>query len=307
MTRRALYIDCSPDAARQLADLDAELSDGLDVHHGDPDANDLASLLAGYPLVLNGHTRMPAELLNALSPDLRRIVFLGAGAANYIDLETAEALGIVVRVVRGYGDRSVAEHAFALLLAAARDVAAMDRALRNGDWLQAKGMELRGKTLGLVGYGGVGAAMAEMAHGFGLRVLVWNRRPVDLPDWAARAVDLAALFGAADAVSLHLAYTPETRNLIGAELFGALRPGAILVNTARAEVVDRDALVAALRDGPLAHAAIDVFEPEPPAPDDPLLALANVTLTAHAAWKTPDASRRLLQLGVEQLWSAARS
>ena len=302
MPKRALYMDCSSDMADILAAFDAALVNELEFHHGDPAQAELGELLRGYPLLLNGHTRMPANLLRALRPELERVVYLGTGAANYIDLEVAGELEIEVVTIANYGDRSVAEHTFALVLAAARDVALMDRRLRDGHWEPRSGSELKDKTIGVVGFGGIGREFAGIAHAFGMNVLIWNRSAIDLPDEFARAADLQTLFKSCDVVSLHLAYTSETRHIIDRDLLGSMRPGSLLVNSARAELINQSALHDALTNGPIAHAAIDVFEPEPPSSDDPLLKLPNVTLTAHAAWKTPEASRRLLERGLKELW-----
>ncbi len=301
MAGRARYIDCSQEILDLMATLEPALTADIDCHLGDPDPADLPGLAKGYQVLLNGHTKMDGELLRHLSPELEKVIFLGTGASSYIDLRAADENGIEILTIANYGDRSVAEHAFALLLAAARDVARMDREMRQGHWVRSKGMELKGKTIGIAGFGGIGREFAALCQGFGLRVTVWNRSPVDLPGAYERAADLGQLFGDCDAVSLHLAYTEETRRIIGPELLASMRPGSVLINTARAELVDTDALLNALTHGPLGHAAIDVFAPEPPSPDDPLLQLANVTLTAHTAWNTPDASRRLLELGLQAL------
>ncbi len=291
MPPRAVYIDCS-DFVRDLLSTDEWASvQGLHVHLGDPAAAALPALIMGASGVMNGHTMMDERLLRG-SPALRSIVFLGTGASSYIDMDAAQELGIRVRTVRGYGDRSVAEHAFALMLAAARRVAVMDRALRAGAWDPLTGIELEGKCLGIIGTGGIGRALARMAAGFGMQVLGWNRTPIpaDLP---CRSVGLDDLLRQADVVSLHLALTPETRGIISADRLALLRPRSILVNTARAGLVDNAALVRMLERRRIAHAALDVFDTEPLQPDDPLTRLQNVTLTPHAGFKTPDASRRL--------------
>ena len=303
MTKRARYIDCSQEMAKILPTLDPALSAHLDTFLGDPDANDLAQQLKGYPALLNGHTRMDADLLQRLRPELERVVFLGTGAANFIDLTAADQMGIKVITISNYGDRSVAEHAFALLLAAARGIAPMDREMRQGNWFRFSGTELREKTVGVVGYGGIGREFAAICHAFGMRVMVWNRSHVDIhPDYH-KAKDLGAIFSQCDAVSLHLAYSEENRHVIGHDLLRSMQRGSLLINTARAELVDPDALIQALQSGQIGHAGIDVFEPEPPDPDDPLLNMPNVTLTAHTAWMTPDASKRLLERGLQALWA----
>jgi D-3-phosphoglycerate dehydrogenase len=288
---RIAYVDCSPMMAATLARMAAPA--GLRVFEGDPDPAQLRATIADAGVVLNGHTAMDAALLEGL-PRLRSIVFLGTGASSYVDLDAAARLGMRVRTIRGYGDRSVAEHAFALLLAAARGIAGMDRGLRAGAWTQAEGFELAGRTLGLLGLGGVGGEMARIASGFGMRVVGWSRSgvPAGLP---VEAMALDDVLAEADAVSLHLALCPETRGLLDAARIARMKRGAILVNTARGALVDEAAMLAALASGQLGHAALDVFSVEPLPATHPLLARDDVTLAAHSGWTSADAARRLME------------
>ena len=292
---RPLYLDCTPFMAEQLAVVASGHADLLDLHMGDPPEETIADLAQGRAVLLNGHTYMDAALLARL-PELRRIVFLGSGASSYIDMAAATAQGIAVDVIAGYGDRAVAEHAFALMLAAARQVAAMDRDLRAGRWEPLEGIELGGRTVGVLGYGGIAREFAGLAAGFGMTVLVWSRRrQADCP---YEQVPLEELLPRADVVSLHLALTEETRGFLGGARIGAMKPGAILVNTARAGLVDDGALLVALRDGRLRHAALDVFDQEPLAKDSPWPGAPRATLSAHAGFKTPEAGQRLLRRGL---------
>ena len=290
-----VYVDCSP-LMRSLLD-EIGPPGSMKVYEGDPSPSELAALMANAAVVLNGHTKMDDAQL-ARAPLLRSIVFLGTGAASYVDLAAADRRGIRVRTIRGYGDRTVAEHAFALLLAAARDIAAMDRNMRAGRWAVSEGIELRGLTLGVIGLGGVGSEMARIGASFGMHVIAWNRSgvPTDVP---ARSVALEELLGASDAVSLHLALVPETNGLLNASRLALLKPGAVLINTARGALVDEAALIAALRSGAIGHAALDVFSREPLPARHPLTLLPNVTLTAHAGWKSRQASDRLLRIALD--------
>jgi D-3-phosphoglycerate dehydrogenase len=294
-----VYLDCSPFLRDLFDDELHALAPELEIHMGDPDEAKLRDLLRDAPAVLNGHTSMPRGILEA-APALRSVIFLGTGASSYVDMATAGERGIRVRIIKGYGDRSVAEHAFALMLAAARQVAAMDRAMHAGEWAQMDGIELEGKTLGVLGTGGTGRELACMAEAFGMRVVAWNRSgvPKDLP---CEAVPIEALLAQSDVLSLHLALTGETRGFLDAARLALLKPGAILVNTARGALVDEAALIEALRDGRVGHAALDVYDHEPLPPGHALRSLPNVTLTSHAAFKTPEASRRLLKIGLELL------
>lgn len=286
-TGEVVYVDASPQVVRLLGEM--ALPAAMRVHAGDPSPVRLRELLAPARVVLNGHTYMSAGDL-AAAPHLERIVFLGTGASSYIDLDAAAARGIAVETIRNYGDRAVAQHAVALALAALRRIAPMDRALRRGEWEPLAGREFQDLTFGVVG---LGRAAASLAAGLGFRVLGWNRTP--LPDAPCMLAPLDALLEQSDVVSLHLALTPQTSGLIGPQALARMRPDAVLVNTARAGLVDTGAMLAALESGRLAHAALDVFDLEPLPPDDPLLRLDTVTLTAHAGYKTDAATRRLLQ------------
>ena len=264
------------------------------------DPADLPRLLAGYDFVLNDHTFMPTQVM-ARCTGLRDVIFLGTGARSYMDPEGLAALGITVHTIKGYGDIAVAEHAVALMWAAARGLARMDGGIRSGQWLRTEGMQLTGKTLGLVGYGGIAAEMARIARGSGMRVLAWNRsaRVAD----GVSFVPLDELLAESHVVSLHLLLNEETRGFMDAGRLGQMRKGAILVNTARGALVDTSAMVAALRSGALRHAALDVFDEEPLPATDVLTTIENVTLSAHSAFRTPEASetliRRALDIAVE--------
>lgn len=281
---RLAFPDCSDD---MRAFLDTELSGIV------PDLRIGAGLEESEGLLLLG-TRLDARVLQRL-PDLRLVVFLSTGVSSWIDSEAALARRIVVRGVRGYGDRSVAEHALALILATMRQLGTMDRRLRTGRWQPLIGQEIAGRRLGVVGLGGTGRALASLGSALGCEVLGWNRTPVTVP--GVQFLPLDTLLSSADIVSLHLLLTAETHQLLDARRIGLLKRGAILINTARGGIVDEEALVARLTAGEIA-AGLDVFADEPVAPDHPLLALDCVTLSAHAAWNTRDAARNLLRLGL---------
>lgn len=286
---KLVYVDATPHSVSLLADLDCP--DGMVIHSGDPDRETLRDLFVDAEVVWNGHTYMTADDLDA-APSLRRIIFLGTGASSYIDMAAAEARSITVETIRGYGDQAVAQHAIALALSALRQIALMDRSLRAGHWEPLAGREFQELTFGIIGMGGIGRATAGLAAALGFRVIGWNRSPLE--DAPCPLMSLDALLGAADVISLHLSLTPETAGMIDADALGRMRRQAVIINTARAGVIDTPALVAALSADRLGHAALDVFDEEPLPPDHPLLSLPNVTLTAHAGFKTDAALRRLL-------------
>jgi D-3-phosphoglycerate dehydrogenase / 2-oxoglutarate reductase len=257
---------------------------------------ELPGLLAGYDFVLDDHSQMPTAQMRAC-PGLRHVIFLGTGARSYMNPDELAALDITVHTIKGYGDTAVAEHSVALMWAAARNIARMDRGMRAGAWVRTEGPQLTGKTIGLVGYGGIGAEVARLAGGMGMRVLAWNRTPKSAP--GVRFVPLEELLAQSDVVSLHLLLTDATRGFLSAERLALMRPGAILVNTARGALVEEDAMIEALRAGRLRHAALDVFTEEPLPPGHVLTTLENVTLSAHSAFRTPEASETLLRRALD--------
>jgi D-3-phosphoglycerate dehydrogenase len=224
-------------------------------------------------------------------------VFLGTGARSYMDPEALAATGIEVHIIKGYGDTAVAECAFALMWEAARGLARMDRAMRAGNWLRTDAMQLTGKTLGLLGFGGIAAEMARLATGVGMRVIAWNRTPKSHKGVAF--VPLDQLLAEAEVLSLHLLLNDETRGFLSRERITALRDGVILINTARGALIDEAAMIAALKSGKIAHAGLDVFTVEPLPADNILNSMNNVTLSAHSAFRTPEASDNLIEAALE--------
>ncbi len=290
-----------PDASDGLADIFRRvlLPDDPTVtlhEHDTISAAALPDILGGHDFMLNDHTFLPTEVMARLER-LRHVIFLGTGARSYMDVDALESLGVTVHTIKGYGDRAVAVHAMALMLAAARDVARMDRVIREGGWSRSEGMELGGKTLGLLGFGGIAQAVARMAQGFGMRVIAWNRTPRAAE--GVTFVDLPTLLAESQILSLHLLLNDETRHILNAAALAALKPGTILVNTARAGLVETGALIAVLRSGHLRHAALDVFDEEPLLPGGELATLPNVTLTAHSGFNTPEASETLIRRGLD--------
>ena len=256
----------------------------------------LPAMLAGYDFVLDDHSQMPTEVMRRCA-GLKHIIFLGTGARSYMHPEELAGHGITVHIIKGYGDTAVAEHTIALMWAAARGLAVMDRGMREGRWVRTEGMQLTGKTLGLLGFGGIAAEVARIAAGSGMRVIAWNRSPKSAPD--VTFVGLDTLLAESDVLSVHLLLTDETRGFLNAERLARLRPGAMLVNTARGALVDEAAMIAALRSGHLRHAALDVFLKEPLEPGHELTSLPNVTLSAHSAFRTPEASENLIRRALD--------
>ena len=294
---RGLFMDASEAMAAVLRAVSRPGDPLVDVNEQeDLDPAEFPSLLRGYGFVLNDHSPMPTAAV-APCEGLRHVIFLGTGARSYMDPEALAALGVQVHTIKGYGDTAVAEHAAALMFAAARDLAGMDRAVRRGEWPRTEGAQLRGKRLGLLGFGGIAEELARIGRGIGMEVLAWNRTPREAE--GVRFVPLDALLGESDVLSLHLLLTDETRGFLGRERLAQLKPGTILVNTARGALVDEAAMVEVLRSGRLAHAALDVFGEEPLPAGHPLANLDNVTLTAHSAFRTPEATETLLRRALD--------
>src|SRR5262249_33810445 len=185
----------------------------------------------------------------------------------------------------------------ALTFACCRDLTRMDRAVRGGVWDPLESMQLNGKTLGLIGLGGIGREVARIARGIGMGVVAWNRSP--RPDAGGAHVALDDLLPRSAVLSLHLAPTDETRGTLDARRLARTKPGVILVNTARGALVEEAALLDALARGHIRHAGLDVFHAEPLKPDHPLARMENVTLTSHAAFRTLEASETLMRRAID--------
>jgi len=249
--------------------------------------------------------RIDAELLSAC-PHLRVVSSLSVGV-DHVELEAATSRGIPVGHTPGVLVETTADLAFALLLAAARRLVEADAFVRGGHWTAERrwepdlmlGSDVHGATLGIVGLGAIGRAVARRARGFGMRVLGWTRsgRAVE----GVEPASLPALLESAEFVSVHVAHTRETRGLLDAAAIERMKPGAILVNTARGGIVDEGALARALRSGALAAAGLDVFEREPLAPESPLRGLPNLVLAPHIGSASRATRSRMARLAVENL------
>ena len=261
--------------------------------HRDPDIKpeQYPEILDGAEIAIVDHTALPTDVARKCT-GLKHVVFLGTGARSYMNPEELAELGISVHLIKGYGDTAVAECAIALMWASARVIAMMDREMRAGNWLREDGMQLTGKTLGLIGFGGIAAEVARIATGSGMKVIAWNRSPKSYP--GVEFTDLDTVLAKSDVVSLHLLLNDETRGMITRDRIFAMKRGVILVNTARAAIVDEAAMIEALKSGHIRHAGLDVFNTEPLPGDHPLTKLPNVTLSAHSAFRTPEAIENLI-------------
>jgi glycerate dehydrogenase len=249
-------------------------------------------------IVLLNKVKLSRAELGA-APDLKLIVLSATGTDN-IDLKAAKELGIAVCNVRGYCTASVAQHVWALILSLTQHLSGWQRLAVDGSWARGEFnelaypiRELAGRTLGIVGWGELGRAVAKAAEAFGMRVIVCNRPGTALVDGR---VPLEELLATADVVSLHCPLTPSSRGLIGTQELARMKPDALLINTARGALVDGAALALALKEGRLGGAGIDVLPAEPPADDEPLIdpGIPNLIVTPHVAWAAFEARQRCL-------------
>ncbi|MGC8831694.1 MAG: 2-hydroxyacid dehydrogenase [Thermoproteota archaeon] len=237
-------------------------------------------------------------------PNLRLIVTRSSGF-DHIDVQAAGERGIVVSNVPGYGSMPVAEHVFALLLAVLRKVVKADSAVRASKWLSPglQGRLVNGKTFGVIGTGAIGESVARIARAFGANVIAYDvfKKPVLEAEGILKYVPLEEVLEKSDIISLHVPLTKETYRLINRGSIAKMKKGVVLINTSRGQIVDQEALVEALRNGRISGAGLDVFEKEPPDPDDPILRLENVVLTPHVAWNTAEAEDHILQTTISNI------
>ena len=270
----------------------------------DPDA--LRRQLASADFLM-GWTRVSRAMLEQ-APALRLVQLIGSGH-DLVDLDAARERGVVVATVKGANADSCGELVFGFVLALYRRLEASTTRLRQGDWiageLRQQGLfELRGKTLGLVGFGTLGQAVARIGHGFGVKLLYHKRHPLTAAEerrWRVRYAPLDELMARSDIVSVQVQLSPETRGLIGRQALSLMKPTALICNIGRGPVIDEAALAEALLAGRIAGAGLDVFEQEPLAPDCPLLRAPNVVLTPHVAGSTREAVARAIRQACENI------
>ncbi|MCS0787587.1 NAD(P)-binding domain-containing protein [Cytobacillus firmus] len=246
---------------------------------------------------------IPNEVI-AECPNLKIISFTGIGASNFIDLSYTASKGIKVTNTPGYADNAVAEHALSLMLSLAKNINQHHSNLMRGVWDQSNSsVELKGKTIGLIGLGGIGQRMAVLCKALGLKVISWTFHPT--PERAEKLglkfTDLETLLKKSDFVSLHLPFTEQTKNLLGEKELSFMKKEAYLINTSRAEIIDTDALVKHLAAEKIAGAGLDVFDQEPLGENHPFMGLSNVVLTPHAGFNTPEATEEIFRIAVENL------
>jgi glycerate dehydrogenase len=266
----------------------------------------LAERIREADVVLTNKVQLRSELL----AKQKRLKYISVTATGYniIDVDAARELGIVVTNVPTYGTMSVAQMVFAHLLNLTQRVGDHAAAVRAGRWASSADwcfwdfplVELGGMTMGIVGFGRIGWATAQLAQAFGMQVIAHNRSAI-APSSKVRQFDLDSLFRDSDIVSLHCPLTPETTRLVNRERLAMMKPTAFLINTSRGALVDEAALADALNSGGLAGAGLDVLDAEPPAAGNPLFTAKNCYITPHIAWATRASRQRLLDLAVENV------
>jgi D-3-phosphoglycerate dehydrogenase len=272
------------------------------IYHGDkPSTEEFIERVGGAHAILSSWG-LNNEVLRA-AKELEVISFIGLGASNYFDFDEAARQGITITHTLSVAE-TIAEHTMALMLAAARHIARFDREVRGGEWnIDRQGFDLRGNTLGLIGFGRVARAVVPLAKAFGMHVIAWTHNPS--PERATRHGvefrELDDLLASSDVLSLHLLLSAETEGLIDAERLSKTKPGTVIVNTARSQIIDEAALIQLLASGHIAAAGIDVFDNEPLPKGHPYVALDNVVLTPHVAYSTPEATETLVDLMIENL------
>ncbi|MDN5929130.1 MAG: 3-phosphoglycerate dehydrogenase [Hyphomicrobiales bacterium] len=294
---RAVFVDAT-DTLAAIAERQLKTGDPAVTINRQPTITppELPGVLSDARIAIIDHTHLPMDIALACKA-LEHVVFLGTGPRSYMDVDALGENGITVHIVKGYGDTAVAECAFALMWASAKSLANMDRAMRAGEWQRTDAVQLTGKTLGLIGFGCIAAELARMAVGCGMKVIAWNRSPKSVPD--VEFDDIDGVLARSDFLSPHLLLTDETRGMISRDRIAKMKPGVILVNTARGALVDEDAMVEALRSGHIRHAGLDVYAVEPLPAGHVLTTLENVTLSAHSAFRTPEAGENLIRIALD--------
>ena len=300
--RPTIYIpdDCPAVMARSAAY--AKLLERADVRYWDTlPGPELVERIRDAEIVINirSSCRFTADIF-AACPRLKLLSIWGTGT-DHIDLAAAARHGVAITNTPGVAAISIAEHCLMLMLAVARRIVDVDRRVRLGEWPRAQVSQMHGKTLGVIGLGAIGRQFARLGGAIGMNVITWTMHPK--PELGFPHVELDELLRRSDVVSLHLRLSDHTTGMLGREQFQMMRPGAILINTARGAMVNEGALIEALVSGHLAGAGLDVFAVEPLPADSAIKGLPTVVLTPHSAGVTPETVEAGLAMSIDNVWN----
>jgi D-3-phosphoglycerate dehydrogenase len=266
-------------------------------------ADELKERIKDVDIVIVGWSDLTESIIE--SAEKLKMISIWATTCHYADLNAAKKRRIVVTHVPGYATEAVAEHTFALLLAAIRKLPSVDKHVRKGefDWRPFGGVELCGKTLGIIGTGSIGCRVAEIARAFKMQILAYDKYPNTkrAEEIGMKYVDLNTLAAESDFITLHVTLTSETEKLIGKKEIEAMKNGVVIVNTSQGKVIDEKALVNALKTGKISFAGLDVFEEEPPAKENPLFKLDNTILSPHIGFHTVEAAKRCTDICIDNV------
>lgn len=270
------------------------------------DQQEIVQRIGDAEVVLTNKTPINESILVQV-PQLKYIGVIATGY-NVVDIEAAEKRGIIVTNIPAYGTEAVAQFTFALLLEIVNQVGLHNESVHQGDWQKsvdftyqkAPLIELKAKTIGLIGYGAIAQTVAKIAHAFEMQIIFWNHRPKESPDWAEQ-VSLDELYQQADIISLHVPQTNETQHMIDQSAITKMKDGVILINTARGGLLEESAVAAALNTGKIYAAGVDVVAEEPMNSENPLLTAKNCFITPHIAWGAKETRARLMAIAADNL------
>lgn len=304
--RRVVYFDAGENLEKQLSAntiIKLKRISDFEIFQGSPETEEEAyDRLKDADAILLGRN-ISNDVIERCEK-LKLISFVGYGVKSYIDTDFIRKRGITITNTPGYGDNAVAEHALTLLLSLSKKIVRNHNALKAGKWYQSdSSMEVKGKTIGLVGMGSIGIRMAELCKLLGMNVLCWTFNPSKerARKLGVTFVELDDLFRQSDFVSLHLPYTNETRGIIGDKEFSLMKQDSIFINTARAELVEEGSLLKNLMNKQIGWAGLDVFEQEPILENDPLLQMENVILSPHVGYNSPESINNMLEIAVDNI------
>jgi len=265
--------------------------------------DELVNRLKNTEIAILGWSDITSEVIVKL-PHLK-MISLWATGYDYVDIQTAKEKGIIVTNVPGYAAEAVAEHVFSLLLSFVRKISFADKHVKTGhfNWKEFRGIELAGKTMGIIGLGSIGSRVARISNCFGLNVIAFTTHPTDekAKKFGVEFLSFDEVLSKSDFLTIHIPLSLETENLLGFTEFSKMKNDAIIINTSRGQIINETALIDALKSGKIAGACLDVLANDPPEKNNPLLNFENVLLTPHSAFHTTEALRRCTDICIDNV------